>query len=96
MLLTLKTSLVSKGELDSDVSDRELSSDSSDGEFDSDISEDEDEDEVDQKRKHEPNRDSPCAEQANSKKSKEEDKDGASRSESDLPRQELFVAGERR
>jgi hypothetical protein len=89
---------VSKGELDSNVSDNELSSDSSDGEFDSDISEDEDEDEdeVDQKRKHEPNRDSPCAEQANSKKSKEEDKDGASRSESDLPRQELFVAGERR
>jgi hypothetical protein len=59
---------VSKGELDSDVSEGELDSDVSEGGFDSDVSEDEDEvtNIVDQKRKHEPSRDSPCAEQVSS------------------------------
>jgi hypothetical protein len=69
-----------------------LDSNVSDGEFDSDVSEDKDE--VDLKRKHEPNRDSPCSEQGSKKR--KEDKDTASRSEKDLPRQELFVEDERR
>jgi hypothetical protein len=79
---------VSKGELDSDVSD----SDVSEGGLDGDMDEDGEEvfNAVDLKRKSEQSRDSPCAERA-SKKSKE-DEDSTGHSEMDLPRQELFMA----